>query len=159
MYIKDTTTEDKIQAKISKIDAKEIASINRTKRFDFNWNAEKLNNVYQLIAEGVSEPLGLMSLVERPEDFAIEIHLIAVSRDNKGKQRKYERIAGNMIAFACKEAFAAGYDGYICLKPKTLISDHYKEKYNLQSTKLFLVSEGKNSLDLIKEYYQDGEEK
>jgi len=100
-----------------------------------------------------------MSLVDRPEDFAIEIRLIAVSKDNKGKERRYDRIAGSMIAFACKESFAAGYNGFICLKPKTLIKDHYKEKYNLQSTKLFLVSEGTNSLDLIKAYYQDGKEK
>lgn len=159
MYIIDTTTYEHIQATVSKIDLKEIALINKSGQFDFNWNAEKLNDVYKLIAEGINEPLGLISLVDRPEDFAIEIHLIAVSKDNKGKKRKYDRIAGNMIAFACKESFAAGYDGYICLKPKTLISDHYREKYNLKSTKLFLVSEGNNSLDLIKAYYRNGTEK
>jgi len=159
MYIIDTITGEHIPAAVSKIDLKEIALINKSKRFDFNWNAEKLNDVYKLAAEGISEPLGLMSLVDRPEDFATEIRLIAVSKDNKGKERRYDRIAGSMIAFACKESFAAGYNGFICLKPKTLIKDHYREKYNLQSTKLFLVSEGSNSLDLIKAYYQDGKEK
>ncbi|SDE65201.1 hypothetical protein SAMN05216464_10899 [Mucilaginibacter pineti] len=159
MYVKASDTGEEVRVSITKIDAKEIALINKSKRFDFNWNKEKANSVYKLTGEGIQEPLGLISLIERPDDLAMEIRLIAVSKDNKGKERKYERIAGCMIAFACKEAFTVGYQGFICLKPKTLISDHYKEKYNLISTKLFLISEGKNSLDLIHKYYQDGKEK
>ena len=60
MYIIHAETGQKLQATISKLDAKEIAQINKTKRFDFNWNKEKSYEVYKLTATGIDEPLGLI---------------------------------------------------------------------------------------------------
>jgi len=37
----------------------------------------------------------------------------------------------------------------------TMEMQHYVTIYGFESTKLFLVSEGHNSLKLIKEYYED----
>ncbi len=155
MYIKASETGEKIQVSITKIDTKEIAIINKSKKFDFNWNKEKEFNVYKLTAIGSNEPLGLMSLAERPGDYAVEIRLLGLSKENIGSKRKYGRIAGCLIAFACKESIVAGYDGYVCLKPKTQLKEHYSTKYGLQSTKLFFITEGLNSLKLIEEYYED----
>ena len=59
-----------------------------------------------------------------------------------------------LIALACEKAFAIGYDGYVCLKPKTELKDHYFTKYGFQFTRLFLITEGKNSLKLIDKYYE-----
>lgn len=33
------------------------------------------------------------------------------------------------------------------------------EQYGLQSTKMYLITEGENSLQLIQEYYEDKEER
>jgi hypothetical protein len=158
MYVVHVETNKKLQATISKLDAKEIAQINKTKRFDFNWNKEKSYDVYKLTAEGVDEPLGLMSLADRPDDIAIEIRLLASSLENVGNEKHYERIAGCMIAFACRQSFIAQYGGYICLKPKTDLKEHYQDIYGFESTKLFLVTDSANSLSLIKKYYEDQDE-
>jgi len=158
MYVIHAESGQKLQATISKRDAKEIAQINKTKRFDFNWNKEKQHEVYKLTAKGIDEPLGLMSLADRPDDMALEIRLLASSVENVGDKKRYQRIAGCMIAFACRKAFVAQYGGYVCLKPKTDLKNHYKEIYGFESTKLFLVTEGSNSLSLIKKYYEDQEE-
>ena len=158
MYVIHSESGRKIQVAISKLDAKEIALINRSKRFDFNWNKEKQYDVYKLTAEGIDEPLGLMSLADRPADFAIEIRLLASSLENVSKTKQYQRIAGCLIAFACRKAFEAGYGGYVCLKPKTELERHYQDMYGFVSTKLFLVTHGHNSLSLIKKYYEKQDE-
>lgn len=155
MHVWNNSTAEKQSAIITKIDPAEIARINKTKQFDFNWNKEKSFNVYKLTVEDIDEPIGLLSMEERPQDYAIEIRLLASSRDNIGKSQKYSRIAGCFLAFACKEAFKAGYDGFVCLKPKTKLKAHYMRKYGLQSTQLYLVTEGKNSLRLIKQYDEE----
>lgn len=155
MFVLNNSTGEKQSATITKIDSAEISRINKTKQFDFNWYKEKSFKVYKLTVEDIEEPIGLLSLDERPQDYAMEIRLLASSRENIGKLQKYSRIAGCLIAFACREAFKAGFDGFVCLKPKTKLEVHYITKYGLQSTKLYLVTEGENSLKLIKEYYED----
>lgn len=154
MYVIHSESGKKIQVVISQLDIQGIARITKSKRFDFNWNDEKQYEVYKLTAIGVDEPLGLMSLKERPTDYAIEIRLLAVSFENIGRAKQYQRITGCLIALACEKAFAIGYDGYVCLKPKTELKDHYITKYGFQSTKLFLITDGKNSLKLIDKYYE-----
>ncbi len=158
MYVIHSESGRKIPATISKLDAKEIALINKSRRFDFNWNKEKQFDVYKLTAEGIDEPLGLMSLADRPADFAIEIRLLASSLENVSKTKQYQRIAGCLIAFSCRKAFEAGYGGYVCLKPKTELEEHYQQAYGLVSTKLFLVTDGHNSLSLIRKYYEKQDE-
>lgn len=155
MYVLNNSTGEKQSVEITKIDVSEISQINKTKRFDFNWNKEKPFDVYKLTTEDKEEPIGLLSLDERSQDYALEIRLLSSSKENVGKSQKYSRIAGCLIAFACKEAFKKGFDGFVCLKPKTKLEAHYIKKYGFQSTKLYLVTEGENSLKLIKEYYED----
>ncbi|BAU52073.1 hypothetical protein [Mucilaginibacter gotjawali] len=158
MHVIHSESGSEIQATVSKLDAKEIALINKSKRFDFNWNKEKQYDVYKLTAEGIDEPLGLMSLADRPADFAIEIRLLASSLENVSKAKQYQRIAGCLIAFACRGAFEAGYGGYVCLKPKTELEAYYQRAYGFVSTKLFLITHGNNSLSLIKKYYEKQDE-
>lgn len=159
MYVLNKITGEKQTATITKIDAAEISQINKSKRFDFNWNKEKAFHVYKLTVEGKEEPIGLLSMEERPQDYALEIRLLAASKENVGQSQEFSRIAGCLIAFVCKEAFKRGFGGYVCLKPKTKLEAHYMEQYGLQSTKMYLITEGENSLQLIQEYYEDKEER
>jgi len=153
MYVVNSETGEKHLVRITQIDTVELARINRTKRFDFNWNKEKHFEVFKLVVGEDVNPVGLLSLGERPDDFALEIRLIASSKDNIGKQNGYARIAGCLISFACMKAFKAGYGGFVCLKPKTALEQHYISTCGFESTNLYLVTEGTNSLRLIKEYY------
>lgn len=158
MYVLNKITGEKQAATITKIDAAEISQINKTRRFDFNWNKEKNFHVYKLTAEDKEEPIGLLSIEERPQDYALEIRLLAVSRENVGQSQKYSRIAGCLIAFVCREAFKKGFGGFVCLKPKTKLEKHYIQQYGLRPTKIYLITEGENSLKLIQEYYEDKQE-
>ena len=118
MYVTHNETGKKLKATITLLTDKEIAVINKSKRFDFNWNKEKAYEVYKITAQGADEPLGLLSIEKRPVDYAYEIRLLACSKENIGHDKKYQRIAGCLISFACVESFKAGYGGYVCLNQR-----------------------------------------
>lgn len=44
---------------------------------------------------------------------------------NRGKNKLYEGLAGNLVAFACKVSFQHGFNGYVSFTSKTKLSDHY----------------------------------
>jgi hypothetical protein len=73
-----------------------------------------------------------MGLVDVPEDNRIEIRLLANAKENKGRNKLYDRVAGCLIAFACNRA-AEKYEDDACvsLVPKTNLVKHYMNKYHM----------------------------
>jgi len=44
---------------------------------------------------------------------------------NIGKNKLYEGVSGNLVAFACKLSFQRGGEGYVSFESKTKLIDHY----------------------------------
>ena len=44
---------------------------------------------------------------------------------NRGKNKVYEGVAGNLVAHACKVSFQHGFEGYVSFTAKTKLIDHY----------------------------------
>ncbi len=44
---------------------------------------------------------------------------------NRGRNKVYEGVAGNLVAYVCKISFQHGFDGYISFTAKTTLIDHY----------------------------------
>lgn len=44
---------------------------------------------------------------------------------NRGKNKLYEGVAGNLVAYACKVSFQNGFEGYLSFTAKTKLIDHY----------------------------------
>lgn len=49
---------------------------------------------------------------------------------NLGRNKLYEGVAGNLVAFACKVSFQQGFDGYVSFTAKTKLIEHYKKTLN-----------------------------
>lgn len=117
MYVLERKSNLNHLVKIKQLNDDDYKAITKS-RFYFNWKTEKSNDVYKLVLG--DEILGVMSCIHYQEEERIEIVLLAVSRENRGRDKKYERIAGNLIAFACKEAMKYhGINGCVSLVPKT----------------------------------------
>lgn len=105
-----------------------------TKRqYSFRWKALKgVAEIYKLHIEEEEDILGVMGLVYVPEDKRIEIRLLANAKENKGRNKVYDRVAGCLIAFACNLA-AEKYkkDACVSLLPKTNLVKHYMHKYHM----------------------------
>jgi hypothetical protein len=122
-------------------------------RFFFDWKVEQEFEVYKLQIVGINKIIGLISLERIPEEWRIHIRLLTVSKENKGKEKQYDKIAGNLITYAAKIAIKE-YAEYACvsLRPKSQIAQHYIDKYNMKSTGMTLSIEVPEILDLINYY-------
>jgi hypothetical protein len=78
------------------------------------------------------EVLGLMALADHADEMRVEIRLLAVSSENKGKEKIFDGIAGCLIGYACQDALER-YDIYanVSLMPKTVLKAHYMSQYGM----------------------------
>lgn len=92
-------------------------------------------------------------MVDWKEEKRVEIKLLASSAVNIGKHKIYDRIAGCLIAFACRRAVSMyGPEACISLVPKTVLVRHYMSRYYLTHAGWQLYLDGNNLFKLINEY-------
>ena len=53
------------------------------------------------------------------------MHLVESAGFNKGKDKIYAGVPGNLVAFACRLSFQRGFEGNISFISKTRLIDHY----------------------------------
>lgn len=153
MPLKDKLTGEAFNALIEEIIEPDYAKIASSKEFSFDWSLEKKNEVYKIhLINKVKEILGIMSLIDYPEEYRIHLNLIEVSSSNIGKNKKIENIAGCLIAYACQLAFKRGYAGFVSLQPKTRLIKLYKNNYGFRQYGKLLAVEQNASLALINKY-------
>jgi hypothetical protein len=124
------------------------------KQFFFRWDQLRGEaDLYKLTIEDSPAILGLMALIDVPAEYRIEIKLLTVSKENKGRLKQYEGIAGCLIAYAAKEAVEK-YRRLACvsLKPKTEIREHYINKYGMKPGGEQVYLDGHELRDLINIY-------
>lgn len=131
MHLRNLKENEKIEARIDLITSKELKSIQRNEEFEFDWNQEKGHEIYKLYRTDTEEILGLMSVVNAPVAVAVEIKLLEVGKTNRGSHKEIDRIAGCLIAWACRLSFQRGYHGWIKLIAKTDLIPHYKKRYGM----------------------------
>ena len=108
-----------------------VAGKNPIRKLDwvFDWKREVRTagrQVFQLTTEDNPSIIhGLISL-EEMQGF-LYMHLLESVSFNKGKQKLYLGVPGNLVAFACKLAFEHGHDGYVAFVSKTALLQHYTD--------------------------------
>jgi hypothetical protein len=162
MTLRNDLTGEEKQAIIELMSEEDFKIIRKKKdQFHFNWNKYKGKEVFKLRLLDEPEILGLMCITDHndPATNAVEIELLEVGTDNIGKDKKFEKIAGCLIAFACRESFKRGHDGFLFLTPKTALIDHYSSEYGLEylppvGLKLegLMVANSSISIALIRKY-------
>lgn len=152
MLVIHRKTQKAIIAEIVPLETKDFKLIKKQKQFSFDWELEKPYDLYKLVLKEQKEIVGLMSLIDFPEELRIEIHLLELAKENTGKDKKIERIAGCLIAYACKLSFVKGYDGFVSLVPKTRIINHYQQAYGFMQFGRQLAVLGEVSRSLIQKY-------
>ena len=97
--------------------------------WQFKWYEQvklKDRETYKLVIKDNPKIIqGLISLSDLGDH--IYMHLIESAKFNKGKQKIYAGVPGNLVAFACKKSFEKGYDGYLAFDAKTVLIKHYEE--------------------------------
>lgn len=153
MRLKHTPSGRLLKAMIAEVAGEDYKSVQKDAGFSFDWEKEKDHEVYKIyLVSDNSTILGLMSLIDMPEEFRVHINLLEVSNRHQGKNKEIDLIAGCLIAFAAALATKRGYFGFVSLLPKTRLIDHYQNKYGFRQYGRYVGIEGAASQSLINQY-------
>lgn len=155
--IENTISGDSFQTEVSLLTKQDLKLVTKKNGWQFNWRNEfkQLDrSVYKLTIEGNrSVTQGLVSFTVFKN--YVEIHLIENAPFNKGQNKLYQGVAGNMVAFVCKVAFERGCSGYVSFIAKTRLIEHYKQSLGAENPHGHLIVINTNaSRKLIEQYYK-----
>jgi len=144
--ILNTISGDSFQTEIATLKKSDLKNIPRKNGWGFDWKPEfndLAKEVYKLtIVNNPDIIQGLLSLTVEADH--IFMNLLESAPFNIGKQKLYEGVAGNLVAFACKVSFQKGYDGYVAFTAKSLLIQHYEETlgaYHFRNQRMIIDSE------------------
>ncbi len=143
---------EETEAEITKVEEEDYEKITAGGRFSFDWKRERGNLVYKIRFIGREEILGLISLVDIPREYRLHINLIESSSENRGRNKLIGRIPGCLIAFAIRLSISYGYEGFVSLKPKTTLIEHYITEYGFSQYGMYLAIYDEASLRLTAKY-------
>ncbi len=157
MKLLHVATQQEFEAEIIAIEKNDFILIKKSKQFQFDWTLERGSHVFKIVEKGDDDLknkdiLGLISLEDIPNELRINVNLIENSNDNKGRNKKIDRIAGCLLAFATQVAFEKGYLGFTSLTPKTQLIPLYVNKYGFSRYGRQLTIEKKAAIKLIQKY-------
>ena len=118
---------DSFATEVALLKKQELKSVTKAKGWGFNWKTELAQNdreVYKLTI--VSNPTivqGLTSLTIKSNH--VYMNLLESAPFNIGKNKLYEGVPGNLVAFACKLSFQRSGGGFVSFQAKTKLIDHY----------------------------------
>lgn len=154
--IENVVTGDSFPTDITLISTTDLKVATKNNGWQFNWKkefAQKEREVYKLtIVNNPSVMQGLVSLEVKSDH--VYLHLLENAPFNKGKQKMYAGVAGNLVGFACKLSFQRGHEGNIAFLSKTQLIDHYVN--TLGATHFggrVMIIETKAAIKLINRYF------
>ncbi len=154
MVVEDRTGK-KHRVVIERVEDDDYKKITKTRYF-FDWKLEREEEVYKLVMTETNDILGLISIEYIPEEWRIHVRLFSVSKENSGRDKEYENIAGNLLTFVSQIAIRE-YAELACvsLMPKGAIAQHYIDKFGMNVTGVTLSIELPQILELINTYDHD----
>jgi hypothetical protein len=154
--IENATTGEVFDTVVVRLTTRDLGFI-RKSVWRFDWGNElkdKTKEVYKLTT--LNNPTiiqGLLS-IEDKEDHVF-MHLIESSKFNKGKDKVYFGVPGNLVAFACKVSFDKGYHGFLAFDAKTALIKHYQETLHATHFRgLRMFIETTAAIRLISQYFK-----
>ena len=96
---------------------------------------------------------GLLSLTIEQDH--VYMNLLESAPFNIGKDKLYEGVAGNLVAFACKISFQKGFDGFVVFTAKTKLIKHYEENigaYHFKNQLMIIQTE--SAKKLVNKYFK-----
>ena len=156
--IQNTVSGDSFQTEVSTFTTKDLKQSTKKNGWKFNWKQELTNNkreVYKLtIVNNPDIIQGLISFTIKTDH--IYMDLIESAPFNLGRNKIYEGVAGNLVAFSCKVAFQRGFDGFLSFTAKTKLIEHYEKSlgaYHFGNH--LMILETKASTILVDKYFKN----
>ncbi len=127
--IQNTISRDSFATDVLRLTKADLKQATKKNGWNFNWKTELDDNtkeVYKLLIESSLDIIqGLLSVTFEPDH--ILMNLVESAPFNIGKNKLYEGLAGNLVAFTCKLSFQKGFEGFVAFTAKTKLIRHYEK--------------------------------
>ena len=127
--IQNTISRDSFATEVSRLTKVDLKQVIKKNGWSFHWKQEFDNNareVYKLtITNNPTIIQGLLSFSVKSDHIYME--LVESAPFNLGRNKLYEGVPGNLVAFACKVSFQQGFDGFLSFTAKTKLIEHYEK--------------------------------
>lgn len=154
--IENTLTGEVFDTEISRLTSIETKQIKKAD-WQFDWLSElkdKTKQIYKLTT--VNNPTiiqGLLSIEDKRDH--VFMHLIESAKFNKGKNKVYLGVPGNLVAYACKVSVDKGYEGFLAFDAKSVLIKHYEQSLHATHFRgLRMFIETSAALKLISQYFK-----
>ncbi len=156
--IRNIVSNDSFQTTISRITKSDLKSVTKKNGWLFNWRQELSypeRDIFKLtIVNNERIIQGLVSLEVKFDH--VYMHLVESAPFNKGKEKIYLGVPGNLVAFACKLSFQRGHEGNIAFISKTQLIEHYIETLGaIHFGGRLMIINTKAALKLVNRYYSN----
>lgn len=125
--IQNTISGDSFHTEVSRFTKTDLKQVTKKRGWVFNWKFELDDNtkeVYKLTINNNPNIIqGILSITIEQDH--VYMDLLESAPFNRGKNKLYEGVAGNLVAYACKVSFQNGFDGYTSFTAKTKLIEHY----------------------------------
>jgi len=129
--------------------------------WNFNWRSTlRRKGTRTYVLRKYLKPADIEGVVQlRESEGMLIMDLLEIALHNIGTgKKKYERVAGILIAFACRESFRLenNYKGFLTFYSKSELVELYKEKYGArQALGQRMYIDPEVGIKLIREYLED----
>lgn len=156
--IENVITGDSFQTEVSLVSSSDLRTVTKKNKWLFDWKYEHgqpEREVYKLTIVGNSTIIQGLICVEIKSDH-VYMHLVENAPFNKGQNKMYAGVAGNLVAFACRLSFQRGQEGNVSFLSKSQLIRHYEK--SLGATHFggrVMIIETKAALKLIDKYFKN----
>ncbi len=154
--IENTSTGEVFDTEIVKLTIKDSIQIKKSV-WIFDWTKElkdKSKEVYKLTTTNNPSIIqGLISIEDKQDH--IFMHLIESAKFNKGVDKIYFGVPGNLVAFACKISVDKGYEGFVAFDAKTALIRHYEHSLgatHFRGLRMYIQTSA--AIKLISQYFK-----
>lgn len=155
--IQNTISGDSFPIEVARFTISDSKNTIKRNGWNFNWKTEwgnNINEVYKLtIVHNPTIIQGLLSIQKEADH--VYINLLENAPFNTGKNKLYEGVAGNLVAFACKISFQFGYEGFVAFTAKTRLIKHYEKSlgaYHIGGHKMIIPTH--SAKILVEKYFK-----
>ena len=153
--IENTLTGESVETEIVRL-RPEDATILKKLEWQFDWYEEfheSNTEIHALIAKGSPSIWhGLVSASDEQDH--VFMNLIESAPFNKGRDKLFDGVMGNLVAFLCMNSFEKGHSGNLVFDSKTRLIDHYEKMLGAQyitHSRLFIDTQ--EAWRLVKQYF------
>lgn len=154
MYVFDNRLESLVEVEIVKGILKDMPL--KKDGWNFNWRSTiKRSQTETFVLRIKSNPTSIQGVLHlKKQEGMLIMDLVEIAPQNIGKNKRYNYVAGCLIAFACRESFKldSNYKGFLSFESKTRLIDWYINNYYAQiaiGQKMFIEpSDGEKLIEI-----------